>query len=183
MSQFKKAPAMSLFRKASITAAMIGLIAVSGITATSASADGNVPDTAQMEKAVTAETPTEAGLTPSTAANSAKVVSAASFYGCKGQTLNPHPSLSFASVHGLTTCSTRASMIVSINLSRGRWYGWQHLANGYKSSPSAGKVDGNAKWYCKGTGTYDYRGTSYHRATIGSRTAIAYTANTKRFGC
>jgi hypothetical protein len=73
-------------------------------------------------------------------------------------------------------------MIVSINLLRWRWYGLQHLANGSRSRTTT-YVNGNAKWYCSGTGTYTYRGESYHRATVGGRNYIGYTANENRFSC
>jgi hypothetical protein len=101
---------------------------------------------------------------------------------CWGYTYDPHRSYSFASVHGATECPWPVSMIVSINLLRWRWYGLQHLANGYRSGVYF-SVDGNAKWYCSGTGTYTYRGESYHRATVGGVNYIAYTANEARFAC
>lgn len=69
-------------------------------------------------------------------------------------------------------------MIVSINLSRDRWWGWQQLNNGYKSGYSY-KVDGNVKWYCSGTGTYTYRGVSYHRATVGGPATTSATPPTR----
>lgn len=144
----------------------------------SAAADPGVPSPTTIEKSVTARTPVSAGLTT----GAARTTTSVSTVGCVGRTHDPHKSYYFASVHGATSCPMRAPMIVSINLSRDRWWGWQHLANGYKSGTST-KVDGNAKWYCRGTGTYTYRGVSYHRATVGGRNYIGYTANTERFSC
>lgn len=101
---------------------------------------------------------------------------------CVGRTHDPHLSYSFASVHGDTGCPYVVPMIVSINLLRWRWYGLQHLANGSRSGTTS-YVNGNAKWYCSGTGTYTYRGESYHRATVGGTNYIGYTANENRFAC
>lgn len=102
--------------------------------------------------------------------------------GCWGYTYNPHRSYSFASVHGATDCPYVAPMIVSINLLRWRWYGLDHLANG-SASGTRSNVNGNAKWYCSGTGTYTYRGESYHRVTVGGTNYIGYTAKEARFSC
>jgi len=102
--------------------------------------------------------------------------------GCVGRTHDPHRSYSFASVHGETSCPFATSMIVSINLYRWRWYGKDHLSNGYRSGNTS-YVNGNAKWYCSGVGTYTYRGESYHRAYVNGRAHIGYTANEERFSC
>jgi hypothetical protein len=101
---------------------------------------------------------------------------------CVGRTHDPHLSYSFASVHGDTSCPYIVPMVVSINLLRWRWYGLQQLANGYRSGTTS-YVNGNAKWYCSGVGTYTYRGESYHRATVGGTNYVGYTANENRFGC
>lgn len=170
------------FKKVAVTLAVVGLAATASLAAPSAYADSGAPSPAQIEKAVTSKTPVKVGLNFSTAASSNTAARTAGTVGCYGQTHNPHRSYSFASVHGDTNCPVRASMIVSINLSRDRWWGWQHLNNGYKSGYSY-KVDGNVKWYCSGTGTYTYRGVSYHRATVGGRNYIGYTSNQDRFSC
>lgn len=100
------------------------------------------------------------------------------FAGCYGKTDNPHKSASFASVHARTVCAY-ASKATSTNLARDRWWGWEHLANG----GSTGTADAVTKWYCSGTGTYTYRGTTFHRASIGGKVATAYTSNSERFSC
>lgn len=46
-------------------------------------------------------------------------------------------------------------MIVSINLFKSHWYGWEYLSNVYASGTLA-KTNGNAKSYCLNVGTYDY---------------------------
>lgn len=73
-------------------------------------------------------------------------------------------------------------MIVSINLFQSHWYGWEYKSNGYASGTLA-KTNGDSRWYCLNTGTYDYLGESYHRVTIGGTNYIGYTANTGRFAC
>lgn len=102
--------------------------------------------------------------------------------GCHGYTDRPHYSLGSASVHGRTECPFVADIIASVNLYRLRWYGWQHLANGYDAGVTS-RVNGNARWYCSGTGTYTYLGETYHRATIGGTNYTAYTSHQARFGC
>ena len=168
-------------KRVAVDAATLGLVAAASLAPLNAAAESDgAPEPAQIEKAVTTKTPAKVALKAKSESTSRAASTRIS--GCYGRTHNPHRSYSFASVHGETSCGVRASMIVSINLSRGRWYGWQHLASGYKSGYSY-KVDGNAKWYCARTGTYTYRGVSYHRATIGGRSAIGYTSNTDRFSC
>jgi hypothetical protein len=73
-------------------------------------------------------------------------------------------------------------MIVSINLFKSHWYGWEYLSNGYASGTMA-KTNGDAKSYCLNVGTYDYLGESYHRVTIGATNYIAYTSQAGRFAC
>lgn len=101
---------------------------------------------------------------------------------CTGTTHDPHRSYSFASVHSQTDCPMVVPMIVSVNLLRERWWGWENMANGYKSG-TAYQVNGFAKWYCAGAGTFTYRGSGYHRATVGGTNLIGYTANDNRFAC
>jgi hypothetical protein len=101
---------------------------------------------------------------------------------CTGLTERPHESTHLASVHARTNCPIAVPMMVSTNLERDRWYGWQYLANGYESKIKT-SVDAVAKWPCWGTGTYTYRAVSYHRANIYGRTAIGYTSNSWRFYC
>jgi len=122
-----------------------------------------------------------AGLAAKSAAGD-KPIRLAIVSGCVGNTHNPHRSYSFASVHGDTGCPFATSMIVSINLYRWRWYGKDHLANGYREGYTS-YVNGNAKWYCSGVGTYTYRGESYHRAYVNGQAHVAYTANEERFSC
>jgi hypothetical protein len=109
-------------------------------------------------------------------------VSAGVGAGCMGYTDVPHRSLNFASVHGRTECPTSVPLVASVNILRDRWYGWDHLANGYASGTKV-RVNGNAKWYCLGAGTYTYRGETYHRATVGGQALTAWTLRENRFAC
>lgn len=103
--------------------------------------------------------------------------------GCYGKTDNPHKSGSFASVHARTRCPNQVyPMIVSLNLQRGRWYGWENLAHNARERTTTG-VETVAKWYCAGQPTDTYRGFTYHRATVGGNAAIAYTSNDNQFSC
>jgi hypothetical protein len=123
-----------------------------------------------------------ATLSPDTAAPGGAASPQLAIGGCWGETQLPHPSYSFASVHARTTCPFTAPLVVSVNLLRDRWYGWENMANGYRSGTTTA-VDGFAKWYCAGAGTYTYEGSSYHRATVNGTNLIAYTANQARFAC
>lgn len=102
-----------------------------------------------------------------------------SFKGCYGETDYIHVSYgSMISVHARTVCPGY-SKLTSTNLTRERWYGWQHLANG----SSTGNNDAVTKWYCKGTGKYTYRATNYHCALVGKDVATAYTWVTQEKTC
>ena len=100
------------------------------------------------------------------------------FHDCYGETRRIHGSRNFVSVHSRTYCPG-ASKRTSTNLTRHRWYGWEQLANG----GSTGNKESNVKWYCKGSGTYDYKATGYHRAIRNGRVGIALTATYRRLSC
>lgn len=95
--------------------------------------------------------------------------------GCAGTTDYPHISAGFISVHGKTTCPFNTDMMASTNVLRKRWYGWQQMANGYKEAPFSSYVNANAKWYCVGSGSYKYRGETYHRAYVNGNPQVGYT--------
>lgn len=100
--------------------------------------------------------------------------------GCYGQTDQPHRS---GHVPGTVNVVARTvcwayTVFVSTSLYRHRWYGWQFLAHGERTSYNY--VDTNAAWYCAGSGTYTYRADSYHEATGGG---WASTANSARLTC
>ena len=99
-----------------------------------------------------------------------------------GYTDTPHKTYSFASVHGRTECPFSTTNVVDVDLYRHRWYGWDHLANGYDGRFTS-RTNANAKWYCKGVGTYTWLGESYHRIVISGRNYIAYTDNDSRWTC
>jgi hypothetical protein len=100
-----------------------------------------------------------------------------------GYTDDPHKSYSFSSVHARTECPKSVTNFVNVNLLRSRWWGWEHLANGYDGPRVTKKTNGNAKWYCSGVGTYTWLGEGYHRVTIASKNYIAYTSNDSRWTC
>ncbi|HET9649845.1 MAG TPA: hypothetical protein VFP34_16650 [Microlunatus sp.] len=145
------------------------------VTTTASASPQRVPKTGSSTSAQLGSTSTSGSRVSTKAATAAAS-------GCWGHTHNPHKSAAFASVHGDTDCPYVAPMTVSINLLRWRWYGLQHLAHGSKSGTKS-YVNGNAKWYCSGTGTYTYRGESYHRVTVGGKNYVAWTANEDRFSC
>lgn len=101
---------------------------------------------------------------------------------CTGQTQNIHKSYYFASVHGTTICKNKHSIMASVTLMRSNWYGWLTVSNGANSGLKV-KADANAKWYCKGVGTYTYAASTYHRAIIGGEPYATYTSKQNRFWC
>lgn len=57
---------------------------------------------------------------------------------------------------------------------RERWYGNEQLANGYDDRFTS-YVNANAKYYCVGSGNYNYSASTYHRAQIGTQYGTTYT--------
>ncbi|MFV0462952.1 MAG: hypothetical protein ACK5MP_07160 [Nostocoides sp.] len=159
----------------------VALAAEGPESADTQSASAAAPKTSQIAEIARQFTNTEtlssqAGSSPSYSTQAFPTTGA--FVGCYGKTDDPHKSYSFALAHARTVCPS-ASKATSTNLARHRWWGWEHLANG----GSTGYSDAVTKWYCRGTGTYTYQGTTFHRATIGGRVATAYTANSEQFSC
>lgn len=95
--------------------------------------------------------------------------------GCAGRTDEPHKSDGFISVHGVTTCPFKTDMMASTNVLRKHWYGWEQMANGYKEAPFSSSVNANAKWICGGSGSWKYRGETYHRAYVNGNPQVGQT--------
>lgn len=101
---------------------------------------------------------------------------------CEGATHHPHESQDHISVHASTSCPFITNMLVSTNLYRERWYGQQHLAH-HAQEKNKAYVESKPRWYCAGTGRYDYTGESWHRAYVDGEPATARTSETKRISC
>lgn len=135
-----------------------------------------VPDSSELSQIDVRQTPSAANGAVRAAAATNKVYSPAR---CTGQTNYPHKSGNYASVHGRMKCKYVAGKVsTTTRLARDRWYGLESLRTRTSTRTNhTTSTDATPHYYCKGQGTYSYRGYSTHYSVEGGKTYRAGTSN------